>query len=58
MNARFTSKADFEAKQTDVRFVPKADIRPITVAQNVRRRVAMYTTRRRLKLVGIGPTST
>jgi hypothetical protein len=27
MNARFTSNADIDATQTDVRFVPKADIR-------------------------------
>jgi hypothetical protein len=30
----------------------KPDIRPITVAQNMRRRAAMHTTRRRLKPVG------
>jgi hypothetical protein len=32
-DARFTSKADIEATQTDVCFVPKADIREVTLTQ-------------------------
>jgi hypothetical protein len=30
MDAHFTSKADIEGTRTDVRFVPKADIGPIS----------------------------
>jgi hypothetical protein len=45
--ARFTSKADIEATQTDVRLVPKADIRETTSAKRKDRFFLPYPSRPR-----------